>query len=91
MLPGVLGSRLSSINNPARTVLLGEAPAWDGYSWHSPSRPRQFAFNNALDFLGFADGHVSYVKIYCGPWNTGHRGSLAFDPPVGYDYEWSGN
>ena len=40
--------------------------------------------------LGFADGHVSYVKIYCGPWNTGARGSLAFDPPAEYDYQWSG-
>ncbi len=94
MFPGVLGSALSSIHTPARTTLLGEAPAWSPYSWHSASRPRQFAFNNALDLLGFADGHVSYVKIYLG--DVDHpsglpSGALVFDPPAGYDYQWSGN
>lgn len=91
--PGVLGSSLGSIRTPDRTVLLGEWPAWGPYSWHSPSRPRQFDFNNALDVLGFADGHVSNVKIYYGT-NTPNgvdESSFAFDPPPGYDYKWSGN
>ncbi len=94
MFSGVLGSRLSAIRTPVRTVLLGEEPAWSPYSWHSPSRPRQFRFNNALDMLGFADGHVSYVKVYFGykvnP-SEGRESSFAFDPPAGYDYQWSGN
>ena len=94
LFPGVLGSRLSSIRTPARTLLLGEAPTWEAYSWHSPSRPRQAFFNNALDMLGFADGHVSYVKIH---YDRLHypselpRAVFAFDPPAGYDYQWSGN
>ncbi len=95
VFPGVLGARLSYISTPARTLLVGEAPAWDAYSWHSPFRPRQSAFhNNALDMLGFADGHVGYVKIY---FDKVHYPSgvpcsvFAFDPPAGYDYQWSGN
>ena len=92
--PGVLGSRLSSISTPARTLLLGEAPAWEAYSWHSPSRPRQCFLNNALDMLGFADGHVSYVKMYYDPLHYPSelpRAVFALDPPAGYDYQWSGN
>jgi hypothetical protein len=93
MFPGVLGSRLSSISTPGRTVLLGEGSAWDAYSWHSPHRPRQFSFNNALDMLGFADGHVSYLKIYLGHADNPCRpvGAFTFDPPAGYDYQWSAN
>jgi hypothetical protein len=93
MFPGVLGSRLSSIRTPARTILLGEEPAWSPYSWHAPSRPPQFRFNNALDLLGFADAHVSYTRIYFGGGNNGggpHESSFAFDPPAEYDYQWSG-
>jgi len=92
--PGVLGSRLSSIRTPARTVLVGEEPAWSPYSWHSPCRPRQFRFNNALDMLAFADGHVSCTKMYFEDRNDARgpvESSFAFDPPAGYDYQWSGN
>ncbi len=94
LFPGVLGTRLSAINAPVRTLLLGEAPAWDAYSWHSPSRPPQAFRNNAQDLLGFADGHVGYVKIY---FDRSHYPAgvpvsvFAFDPPAGYDYQWSGN
>jgi hypothetical protein len=94
LFPGVLGSRLSSIRTPGRTLLLGEAPTWDAYSWHSPARPRQAFFNNALDMLGFADGHVSYVKTHYNPLHYPSklpRAVFAFDPPAGYDYQWSGN
>lgn len=93
MFPGVLGATLASIRNPEKTVLLGEWPAWSPYSWHSPPRPRQTLINNAPDVLGFADGHVSYVKIYCGTNNpTGIRqSSFVFDPPPEYDYKWSRN
>ena len=92
--PGVLGSRLSSVRTPARTILLGEEPAWSPYSWHSPSRPRQFRFKNALDTLGFADGHVRYTRIYFDDRNDpsgAGESSFAFDPPAGFDYQWSGN
>jgi type II secretory pathway pseudopilin PulG len=32
--PGIGGLKLSSVNNPAKTVLLAEAPAFYPYSWH---------------------------------------------------------
>jgi len=93
IFPGVLGATLASVRTPEKTVLLGEWPAWSPYSWHSPPHPRQTLINNAPDVLGFADGHVSYVKIYSGTNNpTGVRqSSFAFDPPSGYNYKWSGN
>lgn len=94
MLPGIMGSKLSSIKTPARTVLVGEFPALDGYSWHQPVfSGKEHYYNNAPDMLSFADGHVSYVKMYCGSNNPSHlfQHPLAFDPPAGYDYQWSGN
>ena len=53
-------------------------------------------FNDALDMVSFVDGHVSYIKIY---WNTNLVGarypiqmmSGTYDPPAGYDYQWSPN
>ena len=93
MYQGVLGSALASLRAPEKTILLGEWPAWAPYSWHSPSRPRQYEVNNAPNVLGFADGHVGYVRIYCGtnnPMNV-QTPSFAFDPPSGYEYKWSGN
>jgi prepilin-type N-terminal cleavage/methylation domain-containing protein len=92
--PGIMGNKLSSIKNPARTVLAGEFPALDGYSWHQPlfSGKHRY-YNNAPDILSFADGHVSYVKMYCGSNNPSHSFKLpfVFDPPAEYDYQWSGN
>ena len=35
-----------------------------------------------------ADGHVSFIKIY---WEMAYSPTVAFDPPAGYDYQWSGN
>jgi len=92
MYPGVIGSTVASIRAPERTILLGEWPAWAPYSWHSPPRPRQYEINNAPNVLGFADGHVSYLKIYFGTNNPAgwHTPSFAFDPPPEYDYQWSG-
>jgi prepilin-type N-terminal cleavage/methylation domain-containing protein len=93
MLPGVLGATLASIRTSERTVLLGEWPAWSPYSWHSPSPRKQSLINNAPGILGFTDGHVGYLKIYCGTNSpTGTRqSSFVFDPPTEYSYQWSGN
>jgi hypothetical protein len=39
--------------------------------------------------VGFADGHVNYIKIY---YDTGYNLPTAYyDPPAGYDYKWSGD
>jgi prepilin-type N-terminal cleavage/methylation domain-containing protein len=98
--PGIAGLSLSSIRHPARTVLLAEAPAFIPFSWHKPKRPlyiistsycRNLIFNNAMNMVSLVDGHVSYIRMY---WNGtyGFTGvSCNYDPPDGYDYQWSGN
>jgi prepilin-type N-terminal cleavage/methylation domain-containing protein len=93
MFPGIMASKLSSIATPAKTVLVAEFPAPDGYSWHHPSPPGQDSFNNAPNMVSFTDGHVSYVKMYSGSNNPSQRFKhpFVFDPPDGYDYKWSGD
>jgi prepilin-type processing-associated H-X9-DG protein len=97
--PGLTGRTLSSIKQPARTVLVSEASALAPWSWHQPEWPnvrqgKALTYNDAKNMVSFADGHVKYVKIY---WNTNRypNGSLSFamayDPPVGYEYQWSGD
>jgi prepilin-type N-terminal cleavage/methylation domain-containing protein len=101
-LPGIGGRTLASIRRPTRTALVLEAPAAFPYSWHEPKQPLPVGndlplFNNAKDVVGFVDGHVSYIRMY---WNTNMVAqgstflvSLAFeyDPPPGYEYQWSGD
>jgi len=88
--PGIVGRKLNSIRDPVRTVLVSEFPALLPYSWHEPGRAGHC--NNARNNLSFVDGHVSYLKIY---WDTnsvaGHLEAWQYDPPAGYDYQWSGN
>jgi prepilin-type N-terminal cleavage/methylation domain-containing protein/prepilin-type processing-associated H-X9-DG protein len=98
--PGIGGRTLSSIRHPARTVLVAESPAFFPYSWHEP-RPYQHGgiqprgivlFNDAKNVVSFADGHVAYIKIYWGNIVTnGGFMSCFYDPPAGYDYQWSGD
>lgn len=91
---GVAGLTISSIKHPARTVLVAELPAFVPYSWHRPKRPYNKVnsiFNDAMDMVSFVDGHVAYIKMY---WKTARPAdSLAmdYDPPAGYDYQWSAN
>jgi prepilin-type N-terminal cleavage/methylation domain-containing protein len=102
-LPGIAGLTLSSIKHPARTVLVTEAPALIPFSWHQPRRLlftmmrsgidcRTKFFNDSMNMVSFVDGHVSYVKIY---WkfstNFVFEPACSYDPPDGYDYQWSGN
>src|SRR5207244_390363 len=53
MFPGIMGSKLSSIELPAKTVLVAEFPALDGYSWHKRSPPGEDDYNNAPNVLSF--------------------------------------
>jgi len=87
---GIAGQRLEAVPYPAKSVLLAEIPAFAPYSWHQPKRP--FSKDNALfvdakNMICFVDGHVSYVKIYF----DGKKIAWAYNPPVGYDYQWSGD
>jgi len=98
--PGIGGQKLSTIREPAKTVLVGEAPAFLPYSWHQPKRPLPMGndppmFNDAKNVMSFVDGHVDYIKIYWDPnpaWIAGGFAStlsVEYNPPAGYDYQWS--
>lgn len=87
---GVAGRRLEAVPHQSTTVLLAEVPAYNPYSWHQPKRP--FSKDNALfadarDVICFVDGHVGYLKIYY----DGKKIAWAYNPPAGYDYQWSGD
>jgi prepilin-type N-terminal cleavage/methylation domain-containing protein len=92
--PGIAGRNLTSIKNPARTVLIEDAPATIPYSWHQPQKlpSGKYGVNDAKNMVSFVDGHVNYIKIY---WDSntapGHFEAWHYDPPVGYDYQWSGD
>jgi type II secretory pathway pseudopilin PulG len=97
---GIGDRKLSSIKDPARTVLVAEVPAFFPYSWHQSSRPGGVTlpggvvlFKDAKNVVSFVDGHVSYIGIY---WDSGQTNgiyslALQYDPPAGYDYKWSGD
>jgi prepilin-type N-terminal cleavage/methylation domain-containing protein len=93
MFPGIMASKLSSIEIPAKTVLVAEFPAMDSFSWHQPSPSGKQYYDNAPNMLSFVDGHVGYVKMYYGSNNPSQttQHPLAFNPPAGYDYQWSGD
>jgi len=94
------GSKLSSIMHPVRTVLVTEYTACVGYSWHQPQSKYYYvnnppgtspflhaAYNDALNEVSFVDGHINYLKIY----NDAVSMSGTYNPPAGYDYQWSGD
>jgi hypothetical protein len=82
--------KLSSIKEPVKTVLAIEFAALAPYSWHIPARVSHY--NNARDMVGFVDGHVSFTKMYWDSATTNeHIEAWQYDPPVGYDYKWSGD
>ena len=86
--PGVFGWKFAAIKEPGKTVLVTEFSAFFPWSWHEP-KPGQVEVNEAKDTVSFADGHVTYSKIY---WNTNYDIPTAlYDPPAGYDYKWSGD
>ncbi|EEF60276.1 prepilin-type N-terminal cleavage/methylation domain-containing protein [Pedosphaera parvula] len=92
-LPGLFGRKLAEIKDPVKTALVVENSAFYPFSWHEPKRipagPVGTGVNNARNNVSFADGHVSYIKIY---WNSDYLLATCFyDPPASYDYKWSGD
>ena len=88
--PGLTGVNLSSVKHPSRTALISEGSAPCPWSWHDPSR--DLPFNDAKNMVSFVDGHVSYIKIYWdSTFNGGRSEAFMYDPPAGYDYQWSPN
>jgi len=98
ILPGIGGQKLGAVKNSARTVLVAEASALEPYSWHQQKPPVLGSwpmFNDAKNMVSFADSHANYINIY---WNStlgypngGVSVAAYYDPPAGYDYQWSGN
>jgi prepilin-type N-terminal cleavage/methylation domain-containing protein len=98
VLPGIGGQKLGAIKNSGKTVLVVEASALEPYSWHQPKPPLPGGwpmFNDARNMAGFVDGHASDIRIF---WNNtivypngGISVAAYYDPPAGYDYQWSGN
>src|SRR5581483_9355966 len=66
VFPGIAGRRLTSIINPSKTVLVDEGSATAPYSWHQPTRlpSGTTGVYDSKSMVSFADGHVSYIKIY---------------------------
>ena len=88
-LPNVAGRALSSIKDPARTLLVMEWTAHAPLSWHASrtGQKNQPFYNDAQSVVGFADGHVDFIKIYF----DGMNAAYTRDPVSGYGYNYSGN
>jgi prepilin-type N-terminal cleavage/methylation domain-containing protein len=89
--PGLGGVKLSSVKHPARTALVTEIAAFGPWSWHDPSShgvaPSDGTlYNDSKNVVSFVDGHVSYIKIH---WSPGQEWAAGYEPPAGYDYQWS--
>lgn len=96
----LVGKKFTPVKQPGLTALVTEFPAVVGYSWHQPqfsyvlvnNQPNTYpslhaAYNNAMNEVSYLDGHLNYIKIY----NDGISVSALYNPPAGYDYQWSGN
>jgi prepilin-type N-terminal cleavage/methylation domain-containing protein len=89
--PGLGGVKLSSVRHPARTVLVAEIAAFGPWSWHDPSshgvaHESGTLYNDSRNVVSFVDGHVSYIKTH---WEPGQIWAAGYEPPAGYDYQWS--
>jgi prepilin-type N-terminal cleavage/methylation domain-containing protein len=87
---GIAGMRMESIAHPSRTVLIAEIPAFAPYSWHNPKKPlteKNSKFNDSRNIVSFVDGHASYIKMYY----NGQKLAWDYNPPAGYEYQWTGD
>jgi prepilin-type N-terminal cleavage/methylation domain-containing protein/prepilin-type processing-associated H-X9-DG protein len=88
--PGIAGRKLTSIVHPVRTVLVMELPALLPYSWHEPTGKAHS--NNAKAMVSFVDGHVRFTQMYWDATTPKYQiEAWQYDPPAGYDYQWSGD
>ena len=92
--PGIAGRKLTSIKNPVRTVLVAEFSSLDPFSWHANQKEAsgQAGASGSRNMASFVDGHVNYIRIY---WDVNtspnHIQAWHYDPPAGFDYQWSGD
>jgi hypothetical protein len=83
----------SSVNDPSRTVLVGEISGFAGLSAHDRTGRAAAAlqFADARNVMSFVDGHASFIKIYWNGQPALEGFPIFYEPIPGYDYKWSGN
>lgn len=88
-IPNIAGWRLTSIREPAKTLLAMEWPAHAPLSWHASrtGKKNQPFYCDARSVVGFVDGHVRFTAIYY----DGYNAAYTRDPISGYEYKYSGN
>ena len=88
-IPNIAGREVSSIIDPARTLLVMEWTAHGPLSWHRSltGKANMPFYNNAESVVGFVDGRAEFIKIYC----DGLNAAYTRDAPAGYSYKYGGN
>jgi prepilin-type processing-associated H-X9-DG protein len=88
-IPNIGGREVSTIKEPARTLLVMEWTAHAPLSWHHSRTGQENApfYNNAESVVGFVDGHVALTRIFY----DGLNAAYTRDPAPGYDYKYSGD
>lgn len=88
-IPNIANREVSSIVDPARTLLVMEWTAHGPLSWHrSRTGEANTPFcNNGESVVGFVDGHAAFIPIYY----DGLNAAYTRDPPAGYNYKYSGD
>ena len=91
--PGLAGKHLASVKSPARTLLILEAAAMTPFSWHSPRKiSGDYRFPDSMNMVSYVDGHVNCIRMYVDTnFHAWHSEAWQYDPPAGYDYQWSGD
>lgn len=87
---GLAGRKLATVRDPSRTAMVGEIAGGLAVSWHHPA-PGGVQHQNARAVASFVDGHTAYIRLW---WNgrTGVENfPFRYEPPAGYDYQWTGN
>jgi len=88
-LPNIAGKTLSTVRDPALTLLVMEWTAHAPLSWHHSrtGRKNQPFYKDAESVVGFVDGHVDFIPIYY----DGMNAAYTRDPIPGYKYKYSGD
>lgn len=88
-MPNIAGRRTDSIKTPGRTLLVMEWTAHAPLSWHRSRTGRANLpfYSDALNVVGFVDGHVRFLPIHY----DGYNAAFTRDPAPGYDYQYSGD